>query len=338
MAACSVVVYHYTYRPAFLGTSQVSSFAALAVITRFGYLGVNLFFIISGFVILWSSQGRSLAEFAISRIARLFPSFWVCVLLTALVVITLGGEHVGGRTLALNLTMVPGILGVSYLDGVYWTLFVELKFYFLVSLVLVTRSMGHILWWLAGWLVVSLMASAGVLPGWGVALAMYPYGAYFISGCLLFLISRAGPRKHLLLLLALSAALATRVALQQQLDFMHVRTQVSDMVVAAAIVTMHAVFLVVAVRPSWLPASRWWYVLGSLTYPLYLLHNRIGKTIWAQLLAPLPNVLALLVALSVVFALTAAVAAVTERRLCSALARALRGGAIRARILEASAP
>jgi len=44
-----------------------------------GYLGVNLFFMISGFVILWTARDRTPSGFVLSRITRLYPEFWIGV-------------------------------------------------------------------------------------------------------------------------------------------------------------------------------------------------------------------------------------------------------------------
>src|SRR5262245_60873355 len=103
-AAAAVMLYHYTYRPKVDGQIVEGLFGALPDATRFGYLGVTLFFMISGFVILWSSEARSAGEFVISRVSRLYPSFWIAVLLTAAVVNLSGHpELVTTRTLLLNL-------------------------------------------------------------------------------------------------------------------------------------------------------------------------------------------------------------------------------------------
>lgn len=60
LAALAVVLYHFT---GFGGAGRVAAparevFPEIAPATRFGYLGVDLFFMISGFVILMSAWGR----------------------------------------------------------------------------------------------------------------------------------------------------------------------------------------------------------------------------------------------------------------------------------------
>lgn len=45
---------------------------------RFGYLGVDLFFLIGGFVIMMSAAHGTAQAFTASRAGRLLPAFWIC--------------------------------------------------------------------------------------------------------------------------------------------------------------------------------------------------------------------------------------------------------------------
>jgi len=77
IAAISVVFYHY----AFIGVTRPDYnplvFPALVPIAKYGYLGVELFFIISGYVVLLSAQGKTVRQFFVSRVTRLYPAYWV---------------------------------------------------------------------------------------------------------------------------------------------------------------------------------------------------------------------------------------------------------------------
>src|SRR5262249_31791003 len=75
-ARACVVLFHATHWP--------SQPTLLTQIFAFGSMGVPLFFMISGFVILMTAQNRSGIEFINSRVARLYPSFWIAVLLSSL--------------------------------------------------------------------------------------------------------------------------------------------------------------------------------------------------------------------------------------------------------------
>lgn len=75
-AALAVVIYHYTFSGC-AGHLIPVSFPALRTVTRYGYLGVDMFFTISGFVVLLSAWGRRPLDFVISRITRLYPAYCV---------------------------------------------------------------------------------------------------------------------------------------------------------------------------------------------------------------------------------------------------------------------
>src|SRR3954467_13086305 len=95
-AAAGVVLFHATDWPAHA--------TALTHASTFGFMGVPLFFMISGFVILMTAQNRSGIEFVNSRIARLYPSYWICVLLSAASLALLAHWPPSLAVIAANLT------------------------------------------------------------------------------------------------------------------------------------------------------------------------------------------------------------------------------------------
>jgi len=100
----------------------------------FGRIGVVAFFGVSGLLIptsLRADRDRPGRAFLIRRFFRLFPAFWLSVPLGVLSVWTLFGRHIGAGEVALNLTMIPGLLHVRPVMGLYWTLEYELGFYVL---------------------------------------------------------------------------------------------------------------------------------------------------------------------------------------------------------------
>jgi peptidoglycan/LPS O-acetylase OafA/YrhL len=339
IAASAVVVYHLMTAPIIGGRPDLNAFGITQAFVQFGFLGVHLFFMLSGFVILWSSENRSAGQFVLSRIARLYPSFWVCMLLTALVLTVLGNFYAPSlRTVLVNLTMVPTQLGVPAVDGVYWTLWVEMRFYLLVFIVLVTGTMQHVERWIGVWLIACIAAAAGWAPRWLQFIAMAPLAAFFISGCLFYLIRSRGPSVFRIGAVIASCALCALDAVHEQNSFIHgTRYPVGTMttvVIVSAIVAFHLAMFAIALKPSILPASRKWYILGSLTYPLYLLHNMIGKAFGETFDGRMPFVVSLVLRFAIVYGMAAVVAAVIERRGCSAFHRALQRAATRFRIVR----
>jgi peptidoglycan/LPS O-acetylase OafA/YrhL len=62
-------------------------------VAKYGFLGVPAFFVISGFVIAYSAEGRTAVGFAIARFSRLYPNFVFCMTLTFLALLVWGPPH-----------------------------------------------------------------------------------------------------------------------------------------------------------------------------------------------------------------------------------------------------
>ena len=284
LAATMVVFYHYAYRPTEGGVVQPQMYGALQDLATYGYLGVPLFFLISGFVIVWSAAGRTAGAFLKSRFLRLYPMFWVGVALTFAVVWLAGvrPELYSLRVVLANLTLVPAYFDVPFVDGVYWTLAIELKFYLLILAAILLRQMPRIEYWMYLWL-----AACGVLTFWNVpllgSLAMLPHGFYFVGGALCYFIRTDGFNAIRGTALALAAAGSVYHAVQGRGDFTFASQMADPVVVGLLIVAFYAAMLVVALRWIQLPNLRLWLTLGALTYPLYLLHNMIGKVLFWEL-------------------------------------------------------
>ncbi|MGQ4575813.1 acyltransferase family protein [Dermabacteraceae bacterium P7006] len=136
-----------------------------------GSYGVQLFFLISGYVILMTAQrSRRITDFVISRVSRLYPTYWIAV--TASILITLAfpvpGIGVSWIDRILNYTMVQRLLLVPNVDIVYWTLAIEMQFYALIALLLFFSrnrlTNFHAMGFAAAWCAVALLASLYVYP------------------------------------------------------------------------------------------------------------------------------------------------------------------------------
>jgi peptidoglycan/LPS O-acetylase OafA/YrhL len=281
VAALAVVLYHYTFRasvsdPVFAHTG----FSDPLGIARYGYLGVDLFFVISGFVILNSTWNKRPSAFVASRIGRLYPAFWVACAVTALVLILdpNGRFQVTAAQFVTNLTMAPELFGVDPVDGVYWTLLVELKFYLLVlCLVMLGMTRNRVLGFSMAWLAVSMWHVVDPLPGYLAELLIPGWSGYFIAGILFSLIARDGWKLKYLAPLVVTYAWTLYLAVEFAQGWTtRYGPELSPVVVCAVMTGIFAVFtLICANKLQWRWTSRV-AVLGALTYPLYLLHEYIG--------------------------------------------------------------
>ena len=132
LAAIAVVFYHYTFRYPILYSHDFNEYFKFA----YGNLGVELFFILNGFVIFMSIQkAKSSFEFLAKRFIRLYPTYWIAMIFTFLIVyiFSLPGKEISISEFFINLTMLQYGLQIPSVDGVYWSLFHELMFYFLMG-------------------------------------------------------------------------------------------------------------------------------------------------------------------------------------------------------------
>jgi peptidoglycan/LPS O-acetylase OafA/YrhL len=286
LAAMAVVLFHYTFRGFSEGGYNPIEYPVISEFSRYGYLGIHLFFIISGFVILLSAMNRSAFKFAISRIVRLYPAFWAGVSISALIVYWYGAPlfEVNLSQYLMNLTMLSGYIGVEHVDGVYWTLLVELRFYALIFLLLLIRKIKQIEYFLGAWLVIAFVHALIPLPKI-IAFFIFPeWAPLFISGSLFYLIHLKGLNLYrgILLLLAYLIALHFAVYEIDELNTFYSST-LSPKVVITVLTVFYLCFTLIAANKVSLFRSASLVKIGILTYPLYLIHQNIGFIVFSNL-------------------------------------------------------
>src|SRR4029079_11339276 len=96
-----------------------------------GWVGVQIFFVISGFVIAFSAERSTPLRFFEARVKRLVPAVWVCAPISAVVLLYLGLSWPTDAVVRLVRTglFVPFD---PWVDSVYWTLGIEIAFYAVV--------------------------------------------------------------------------------------------------------------------------------------------------------------------------------------------------------------
>lgn len=276
LAALAVVLYHYTTRFTELfqtGAQPVISFPD-------GHYGVNLFFIISGFVIFMTLEKTAKPmDFVVSRFSRLFPAYWVAIFMTLFVTHLLGlpDKLVGVGAAFANMLMLHGLLGVPHVDGVYWTLEVELLFYCGMFLLCSLHRLDRVHQVLFGLLMLRVVYFLlekyfGISLPWIIyRLMILQYVPWFALGISVYLITnRRGAGAWRLPAQTSAAAIVTLLVCE------------SAFVAALAAGLATAVLLAASGRLS---ALRFWpFVwLGTVSYPLYLLHENIGWAIQLRL-------------------------------------------------------
>ncbi|GAB1823314.1 acyltransferase family protein [Herbidospora sp. RD11066] len=288
IAAFAVMAFHYMAASRSLWDAQpVELFAPVKYLTTLGILGVELFFLISGFVILMSAWGHSLRRFAVSRFARLYPAYWFTVIALYVLYTYTSTEafkpNLDTTGYVINLTMLQEAFGVIPAGGVFWSLWVELKFYFLISIIVIMgvnlrRAMAFMWVWLAA------AIFAEWLQHWLVTEIFMPRQApYFIAGMAFYLIHREGSTVTRWGFVLVSYSCSVYVALermQSRIDAVGSKNfPAPDPAVIAWITVIY--LLMAAVALGWLRWVRWRALttVGALTYPLYLVHQNVSAVL-----------------------------------------------------------
>ncbi|MFI1291408.1 acyltransferase family protein [Streptomyces sp. NPDC020792] len=287
LAALSVVLFHFVGQTpgameGIWGRPYQSVFPELHGYFAFGRLGVDLFFLISGFVICMSAWGRTPRDFFISRVTRLYPMYWIAIVVSACVIYFADTPfgHPHPRVLLANFTMLQTPLGVSNLDPVYWTLWPELCFY-LTFAVVVWKGLTYqrVVIFCGLWTVAAVLAPAAHIPL--LTLVVNPTSApYFIAGMAFYLMYRYRPTPLLWGIVAMSWLLALHFLLAPTGGRNNWETWSPWRGWLVLAVTVF--FLMVgAIALGWTCRLRWrgLTVMGTMTFPLYLLHDTLGMTV-----------------------------------------------------------
>ncbi|WP_106435769.1 acyltransferase family protein [Streptomyces davaonensis] len=250
-------------------------------VAAYGWIGVEIFFVISGFVICMSCWGRTPRQFFVSRVIRLYPAYWFAVLFTTGVLVLLPGvsERLPLREVLFNLTMVQAGSDVANVDPVYWTLWSELRFY-LLFLVVVAMGLTYrrVVAFCCVWGAAAMLAPVSGFPL--LELLANPDGAwYFIAGLALYLMHRFGQDLLLWGILAM-AWLMGQLELGERVAYEGVSSwRGAVLIFTVFLLVMVAVSLGLTDRIRW----NWLVTAGCLTYPLYLTHYVAGTAVISRL-------------------------------------------------------
>ncbi len=281
LAAMSVVIFHFSFRGAAADGYTSVVYPIWDIAGRYGYLGVDLFFMISGFVILLSTEGKSITDFVVSRMIRLYPAYWICVTLSALAAVFWG---YGPMTVAFpqylaNLTMIQSLMGIPHIDGVYWSLVIELQFYFLVFIAMALGLAGHWLAVLTAWLAAAILMELmpGVAPSIVEFLLIPKWASYFVAGAVFYLVRRDGWTIARLLVIAAACWFSVDRSISRAAGVGdYYQAPIDATIVMVIVLSFHLIFALIASdRLRWLNRSAF-VAIGALTYPLYLIHEHIG--------------------------------------------------------------
>lgn len=277
LAAWIVVFHHYIQIFGYGKSNEVSNIIAL-----YGSIGVDIFFVISGFVIFTSASQRSLTpgEFFIQRAARIVPAYWIFTLITAATIYwapsimpLLGVDSISLlKSLFFIPTPNPSGIGIYPILTVGWTLNYEVLFYaiFFLSLFLPRALLAPAIFF-------GVIISTYILPKMGGSFLFYgaPIVYEFLLGIIISIIYQLGLLKRInpMAAIPLVAISIAAVALMPDTDTHDpMRLGIPSAIIVIAIIS----------QERYLPRLSILTKLGDFSYSTYLIHPIV---IWYMLSA-----------------------------------------------------
>lgn len=284
LAVVSVVLFHaYVAYPERLPFGD--KYAVLPL--RLGWQGVELFFLISGFVILLTLERcRTLAQFLFRRWFRLFPAMLIASLIILLFSNIVGSGPFAPKTWSnllpgltfVNPSLIHSLTGfqIQSMDATFWSLYVEVVFYVIFGLVYFVAG-GHA----AIVVILSLfMITLGANELFGPALDNVParmaaaatwmgfiHFGWFASGSLFYLYTKTERRKFLVM--AVAAGVASALSLKYPTAE---RSGLLIVVMIFFLATVSSKFQIIV-------SHRLLLFFGYISYPLYLVHYLIATVL-----------------------------------------------------------
>lgn len=266
IAACLVVFYHAARHVA-LGTGE----KPLGSLTNFGHAGVDFFFVLSGFIILFAhfdDLGRPdrTGHYIARRFTRVYPVYW------AVLAVILAIGLVARGVLPPPTELIRDILLLPYGEptlGVAWTLQFEVMFYTLFIALILHRRIGTAVF--AAWLVLIVAGLVVEFPDvFGRKLAN-AYCAQFFMGMGAALLLRRGsvPLPGWLLGLGIASFLA--FGMLENLGYLDGYGTAARFTYGIP-ATMILIGIVALERAGRLRVSPLAASIGSASYAIYLMH------------------------------------------------------------------
>jgi peptidoglycan/LPS O-acetylase OafA/YrhL len=273
-AALNVMVYHYTSR--FIEIFKIQNPPIFDWYV--GHVGVELFFMISGFVIFMSLQNvKNIKEFIVKRLIRLYPAYWICIIIT-LVIATFykipRSDNFSHFQIVMNFTMIQGLFEIPNIDGVYWSLLPELFFYLLMAILYYIKVLKNIKTIAIIWLFWMILNKSGILP-YGEYFLNLKYGMFFLAGIFFYNLRFKGSDK-----------VAHFIVISCLLTGIYVNEATYNLIVYPILFAIFYLLINDRLKLfNWTPLL----FLGSISYPLYLLHQNIGYALINYIYSYFPN-------------------------------------------------
>ena len=335
VACASVVIWHFTAQ-----RSELLPYGYLVTGPpwNLGWVGVNLFFIISGYVVSHTLlKSYSVRDFILKRLTRIYIPLWLILPIVFLGQYFIPDSIFKNRSSLANLlgsmTLVPpsvlnlpNIINFDWLTGVLWTLKVEMVFYILcyilfnffphkkivLYLVLICTLTSILLLVVLNFNLNYINQIEVVLKGLG-----FDYLPWFVLGMLFYEQKVLRRNLHLMIFLFLGFALAISVS-KKVFSLSYIAESVVVVFIAESAVVVLFVLVVFQNKNSKLVKLKIFQVLGFSSYEMYLIHQGLGIPILIFLvkkfeLTSIESLVIMIIIISLLFLVSISISKITSR-------------------------
>lgn len=277
IAFMMVMSYHYLF------ASPISGFLPRELIVNafyFGDFGVDLFFLISGFVISLSSDGRTPYAFIKSRINRIVPTFIIFGLIVFVFSISLPMVEVKERLISLlySFTFFPQAFGHHFFSDIYWTIQKEITFYMLVFFMMILKLWGRFKKQICfAWLIIAFINQFILHSVYFNYFFITEHAGHFIAGIIIYNMrkNKSSPIDVVLIILSVVLIYNRMIGFNSYISgsFGYSVSNASLLLACLSLVMLTWCASNVSEVGRFYNSIKF---LGLMTYPLYLVHADIG--------------------------------------------------------------
>jgi len=252
--------------------------------SEWGFLGVDIFFILSGSLIAKSALENEWSNFAKQRFVRLFPAYFLVGLLS-LVIYPFATNNVITADKIFSLSGLQFWIGGPPILVVGWTLGIEIAFYLLITFAVYLYSRKNsfgpkeIRNFLNIWLILYILSIA--INFEPLQKLLIPnYAPYFILGAVLSLVKSKKDFLSSLFTISISMVLTLKFVFSRVVHFPQLHHK---FIASVLLVISMTVLIIFSNRPATSSSTKilnkFIPTLSRMTYPIYLIHFEVGLSL-----------------------------------------------------------
>lgn len=230
------------------------------------------------------NEKTTYVDYLKKRMKRLYPEYWISMLITTIFLLLLLREMFPGwKCLLINISMLQGFLGITNLDGAYWTLAYEIRFYIFIFALIALKQLKQIRKICILWLALSIavfgmvqIGNSGIIIKLITYIIMPEFCAPFVAGIFVYFLKYGF--KDVLCYIGILLSLILSLFEQENSYFFSLMLISIIMITILFMRRYSYKYKKIILRLNNIKHKPLTWI-AQISYPLYLLHQYIGYAI-----------------------------------------------------------